>query len=122
VKVTTGFRPACACFGHFEEVDDGEDWITREGGARRTRRVYVPDGEQPNPVPCTVLDPFSGSGTTGVVAQKLGRNYVGLDLSAEYLALARERTGLKAMDEWTNGRQVEATSIQDLPLFAAGVP
>jgi DNA modification methylase len=71
-------------------------------------------------VPCTVLDPFNGSGTTGVVAQQLGRNYVGLDLSAEYLRLARERTGLKAMDEWTNGRQVEA-AIDDLPLFGGAL-
>jgi hypothetical protein len=42
-------------------------------------------------VPALVLDPFCGSGTTGVVAQKLGRAFVGLDLKAEYLELARER-------------------------------
>jgi DNA modification methylase len=36
----------------------------------------------------TVLDPFHGSGTTGMVAEKLGRKYVGIDLSAEYLALS----------------------------------
>ncbi len=36
----------------------------------------------------TVLDPFSGSGTTGMVAQQEGRRYVGIDLSAEYLDLS----------------------------------
>lgn len=36
----------------------------------------------------TVLDPFSGSGTTGLAAQKLGRKYVGIDLNAEYLDLS----------------------------------
>ncbi len=36
-------------------------------------------------VPCTVLDPFSGSGTTGKVAVRLGRRYVGVDLAGEYL-------------------------------------
>ena len=36
----------------------------------------------------TVLDPFSGSGTTGLVAQQNGRRYVGIDLSAEYLDLS----------------------------------
>jgi DNA modification methylase len=38
----------------------------------------------------TVLDPFSGSGTTGLVAQNNGRKYVGIDLSAEYLKLSLE--------------------------------
>lgn len=36
----------------------------------------------------TVLDPFSGSGTTGMVATEEGRKYVGIDLSADYLDLA----------------------------------
>jgi site-specific DNA-methyltransferase (cytosine-N4-specific) len=36
----------------------------------------------------TVLDPFSGSGTTGLVATKHGRRYVGIDLSADYLDLS----------------------------------
>lgn len=35
-----------------------------------------------------VLDPFSGSGTTGLVAGQLGRRYVGIDISADYLALS----------------------------------
>lgn len=36
----------------------------------------------------SVLDPFSGSGTTGLVAQRNGRKYVGIDLSADYLDLS----------------------------------
>lgn len=36
----------------------------------------------------TVLDPFSGSGTTGLAATKHGRKYVGVDLSSEYLDLS----------------------------------
>lgn len=35
-----------------------------------------------------VLDPFSGSGTTGAVALRSGRRYVGIDLSEEYLELS----------------------------------
>ena len=42
-------------------------------------------------VPCTVLDPFSGSGTTGMVALQLGRDYIGIDLNAEYLEMAVRR-------------------------------
>lgn len=36
----------------------------------------------------TVLDPFSGSGTTGMVATKHGRRYIGIDLNPEYHDLA----------------------------------
>lgn len=35
-----------------------------------------------------VLDPFSGSGTTGLVAGRIGRRYVGIDLSRDYLDLS----------------------------------
>lgn len=36
----------------------------------------------------TVLDPFSGSGTTGLAAARHGRKYVGIDLNAQYLDLS----------------------------------
>lgn len=39
----------------------------------------------------TVLDPFSGSGTTGEAARRLGRRYVGIDLNAAYHDLAKQR-------------------------------
>lgn len=38
-----------------------------------------------------VLDPFSGSGTTGEVAMQFGRNYIGLELNPEYAALSEKR-------------------------------
>lgn len=38
-----------------------------------------------------VLDPFAGSGTVGVVALRHGRNFIGLELNAEYVELARRR-------------------------------
>lgn len=44
-----------------------------------------------DPIPCTVLDCFSGAGTSGVVSQALGRNYVGFDLSQDYLLMSRRR-------------------------------
>ena len=38
-----------------------------------------------------ILDPFNGSGTTGVVASKLGRRYVGMDMDKEFLKLTKKR-------------------------------
>ena len=41
--------------------------------------------------PCTVLDPFGGSGTTGLVADKLGRHAILIELNPEYVEMARNR-------------------------------
>ena len=41
--------------------------------------------------PCTVFDPFTGSGTTAVVALKNGRNFVGTELNPEYIKIAEAR-------------------------------
>ncbi len=38
-----------------------------------------------------VLDPFLGSGTTALAAAQLGRSYIGIELSQEYVAIAQER-------------------------------
>jgi len=38
-----------------------------------------------------VLDPFMGSGTTGLVAKKLGRNYLGFDINKKYCRIAEKR-------------------------------
>lgn len=46
------------------------------------------------PADGTVLDPFNGAGTTGLVCQRLGRNYIGIELNPEYLAITRRRLGL----------------------------
>ena len=58
---TSGWEPTCKCF-------------TNDGTGR-----------------CVVLDPFSGSATTGMVALKMGRDYIGIDLNPEYLPLAQAR-------------------------------
>lgn len=42
-------------------------------------------------IPCTVLDPFGGAGTTALVADRLGRNAISIELNAEYMALAKGR-------------------------------
>jgi DNA modification methylase len=44
----------------------------------------------------TVLDPFNGSGTTGAVAIRHQRNYIGIELNAAYVQLARKRIGAVA--------------------------
>ena len=39
----------------------------------------------------TVLDPFFGAGTTGLVASRLNREYIGIELNGEYVEMAKRR-------------------------------
>jgi len=39
----------------------------------------------------TILDPFSGAGTTGVVAEKLNRKYIGIELNPKYVKMSDDR-------------------------------
>jgi DNA modification methylase len=69
--------------------------INGKGDAGYTMRTSL--GWQPgcnhktDPVPQIVLDPFSGAGTTGVVACKLNRIYIGVELNPEYAELSKNR-------------------------------
>lgn len=42
-------------------------------------------------IPCRVLDPFNGAGTTGLVSTLLGRHYTGVELNPEYMQITRKR-------------------------------
>ena len=50
-----------------------------------------------------ILDPFLGSGTTAVVAKKLSRNYIGIEMEREYCALAKKRIELANTDTEIQG-------------------
>jgi DNA modification methylase len=46
----------------------------------------------------TILDPFMGSGTTGVAAINLGRKFIGIEIEPKYFDIARKRI----RDAWEN--------------------
>ena len=58
-------------------------------------RPCILAGSRPQDV---VLDPFFGSGTVGLVALETGRRCVGIELSKDYVALARRRIGATQME------------------------
>jgi len=88
-------RIAGPAFGHYERTDLSggrplpphllRDWLACKWLV------------EPEPCDCPiepadiVLDPFAGSGTTIQVAQQLGRHGVGIELNADYIALAEQR-------------------------------
>ena len=43
------------------------------------------------PPACTILDPFMGSGTTGVACVQTGRNFIGIEIDPKYYAIAEKR-------------------------------
>jgi DNA modification methylase len=92
----------------------------REGTHHKITAGWAPTCSCPEhePVPCVVLDPFSGSGTTGYVANRLGRNYVGTDLNTDYLPLAESR--LLGMDPPEDGEPVDDDTANIMDMFGGG--
>jgi hypothetical protein len=72
----------------------GQEWNAHRAANPDTITGYAcacPDTTAPT-TPGVVLDPFMGTGTTVLVAEVLGRVGIGVDLSADYVRLARWRT------------------------------
>lgn len=74
-SVTIGWQPTCTCEGN-------------DGSGR-----------------CVVLDPFVGSGTTLLVAQRLGRSGIGIELNPDYCAMASRRID---REQWSGSRRDDA--------------
>lgn len=66
-------------------------WAEYGGKARTTGWQPTCTCDGGDPIPCTVLDPFGGAGTTGVVAARLGRDAVLIELNDRYVELAAAR-------------------------------
>ena len=87
--------------GEFANEEQGRNkrcvWdITPKGFKEAHFAVFPPElVETPIKAGCPesgiVLDPFFGSGTTGSVAIKLGRNFLGIELKPEYVKIAERR-------------------------------
>ena len=58
-----------------------------------------------------VLDPFAGSGTTLVVAKKLGRRWLGFDISPEYVAQTRQRLAAARAGDRLDGSEDPLSSV-----------
>lgn len=83
MKITVGWAPSCTC-----------------------NSVHAP-------MPSIVLDPFSGVGTTGLCATRLGRDYIGIDLKSDYHDMAASRlTDPKAKCLDGNGSRLPFVSCE----------
>jgi DNA modification methylase len=83
---TVGWRYTCDCLRKRIEAA-GIVWpITPEQA-----EALAPQFDDLAPIPCTVLDPFGGAGTTAMVALRLNRQAISIELSPEYTAMQRRR-------------------------------
>jgi len=73
--------------------------------------------EDAKSVPCTVYDPFSGSGTTLQVAHWMGLNAIGSELGKQYLPLIHERIGQRPKCLTASGRQTVKSLTDQKLLF-----
>ncbi len=78
------------------------EWIMLE-----TLEAFTDPGE-------LVLDPFAGSGTTGVACLRLGRRFIGIEKDPKYAEVARERLRAEA-----NGLSLKDARAGQLPMFGA---
>jgi DNA modification methylase len=94
--------------GKYEGTEQAESgsYDIRMGPHVSTKTVsWIPTckcGEDTGVVPCIVLDPFMGSGTTALVSKKHGRNYVGIELSQKYIEIADKRL---QTDRYLHGKE-----------------
>ena len=72
---------------------DAGMYAGRAGSSSRDTIGWRPSCSCPahEPVPQTVLDPFAGAGTTLLVADRLQRHGIGIELNPEYIAIAQDR-------------------------------
>jgi site-specific DNA-methyltransferase (adenine-specific) len=127
----------------FTQIDERIYWLCK--GAKRPKLPrrsvnygsvwkFGPEMKNPHPAPfpivlplrCiqavmetpgVVLDPYSGSGTTGLAATLLGHDYIGFDLSDDYHAMARERISnpsRRDLEKFTEECGVEVNSERGL--------
>lgn len=71
------------------------------------------------PQPCAVLDPFAGSGTTGVVASKLGLRSILIDQNPAYLQMAKDRIAAQPTRLFAVTASVKKSKRQPSPPPAA---
>lgn len=99
IRVTEKGEFTCQSWGEHPKIQEavggvGATSCFKSGGTQEILTVgWKPSCScsRQDPVPAAVLDPFSGSGATGVACQWHGRDYVGIELNPDYCNLQHQR-------------------------------
>jgi len=79
-STTLGYMPTCDCY---PKPDDWSKW----------KEHY----DSQSNVPAIVFDPFMGSCTVALTARRLGRSYIGTEISEEYVEICNQRLKQETM-------------------------
>lgn len=85
-------------------------------GKRRTTGWQPSCDHDTGTKPALVLDPFAGSGTVGVVCSWYGRDFIGIELSPEYVKLAERRIQIEGDPGWRDKHDPPQVSVEQLAL------
>ena len=97
-STTTGWRPTCDCVQINNHLHKGE-------------QVQI----ALEPVPCIVMDIFGGAGTVGLVADRLGRDSIMIELNPDYAEMTRKRIEDDA--GWVADVTVDEPLVQQMELL-----
>ncbi len=93
--LTVGWKPTCSCYDDkykaFPRTKNHKKLIAQNKTGSWIKRAKARPLSHVPVVPCTILDPFAGSGTTMIASMLNNRNSIGIELSAKYVELAKER-------------------------------
>lgn len=116
---TTGWRPTCVCYDDLYRAT-----LPRPRASKRWQNITWWERARARPgvstwktEPAVVLDPFAGACTTLLVARRLNRASIGVELNADYAELGRRRVA-----RWWDKPRVKPTPVADgqLALLAEG--
>jgi DNA modification methylase len=105
--------------GRTGDTIDQAHGVDHRGGSRHSL-VVITVGWEPSckcpphtPVPCTVLDPFGGSGTVGMVANWHNRDSILCELNPDYIGIIEERVRMDRSDNggWKEPRNRDEASL-----------
>jgi DNA modification methylase len=113
-QMTSVWRIGLCIGGERLKGPDGKKAHSAQKPEELLKRVILSTTKQGD----LILDPFFGSGTTGAVAKKLKRNFIGIEKKSEYISLAKKRIGtVKAFfpeADWRENEKQDRVSFETL--------
>ena len=98
----------------FRENNYGHPGYTSLDISKRVINSFTEEGQ-------TVIDFFAGTGSTGVACVETGRNFIGIEIDADYFKIAQRRIADAQSRMDGTARKVDGSTVAELPMFKEDV-